>query len=225
MMTFTGLDPGFIQRLIIAKKEKNQGKRITIITGHFSTCIFLCMGIVGLSSSIIAPHIDSNLALPHFINTTLPPIIKGIAISGLIATIMSTIDTTLHVAGVSFCEDIFLKFKNYSSEKKKLLVAKLSTVLIGFLGIFVAFYFKNIFKIMVFAFSFWGPTILVPFLLILYKKKIPLNIFIIGTIAGSLSVLIWNFALQDYTGLSGFIPSTFISFMFYFYHIKKRFYA
>lgn len=225
MMTFSGLDPGFIQRLIIAKREKNQGKKITVITGHFSICIFLCMGMVGLASSVLFPNINSDLALPHFINKTIPPFLKGIAISGIIATIMSTIDTTLHVAGVSFCEDIILKIINYSNERKKVIIAKGATALIGFFGIFIAFYFKNIFNIMIFAFSFWGPTILVPFLLILYNKSFSLRIFIYGTLLGSSFVFFWNTVLQSTTGFSGFIPATIINILFYIYHLRKKNYA
>lgn len=221
MMLFSGLDPGFIHRIIMAK-EVNQGKYITKMTGHFSFLIFSSMGLIGLCSYILFPHIESNIALPHMIKETLPPILKGIAISGLLATLMSTADTALHVLGVSVCEDLILTFKANFTEKQKIALVRVITTLMGLLSLGVALYFQDIFSIMVFAFSFWGPTVLIPFIMILYGYVFEKRELLIGTILGLATVVIWTYTLKDYTNLSGFIPGSLCNFIFFLICILKR---
>ena len=183
MMLFSGLDPGFIHRIIMAG-EKNQGKYITKITGHFSFIIFFSMGMIGLCCYILFPHIEPNIALPHMIKEVLPPVLKGVAMSGLLATLMSTADTALHVLSVSVCEDLILTFKNDFSEKKKLHLVRIITALMGLLSLSIALYFQDIFSIMVFAFSFWGPTVLIPFIMILYGHIFTKKELCVGSMIG-----------------------------------------
>eukprot|EP01035_Chromulina_nebulosa_P020850 gene20850-27026_t len=118
MMAFSGLDPSFIHRLIMAK-EYNQGLYITKLTGHVSLGVFASMGTIGLCSFILFPNVEPNVALPYLITSIIPPFLQGIAMCGLIATLMSTADSDLHVLGVSVCEDLILPFKTNLSEQQK----------------------------------------------------------------------------------------------------------
>ena len=221
MMLFSGLDPSFIHRIVMAK-EHNQGKYITMITGHFSISVFITMGIIGLSSSILFSNIDPNIALPHLITEILPPFLKGIAMSGLLATLMSTADSALHVLGVSVVEDLILPFKKGLSEKQKVNLVRGITALMGFLSLIVALVFQDIFTIMVFAFSFWAPTILVPFIMLLYGHIFEKRELIYGVIWGLITVILWSLFLKEKTGLSGFIPGSLSNLAFFTFCIFKR---
>ncbi len=221
MMSFSGLDPSFIHRIIMAK-ELNQGKYITMITGHFSLAVFMTMGFIGLCSCILFVDIDPNVALPHLITTLMPPFLKGIAMSGLLAILMSTADSALHVLGVSVVEDLILPFKKELTEKKKIILVRLITALMGLLSLIVALCFQDIFSIMVFAFSFWAPTILVPFILILYGYVFKKKELIVGIVWGLFTVIVWSLFLKEKTGLSGFIPGLFSNLLFFTFCILKR---
>ena len=221
MMLTSGFDPAFVQRIFMAK-EVDQGKRITNITGHFSLALFLAMGIIGLIASILFPDIDSNTALPYLIKNTLPPVLLGIAISGLVATIMSSADSLLHVAGVSIIEDLILPFKKNISEKNKLIYVRSLTVVMGLLSLLIAFLIKDIFSIIIFAFSFWAPTILVPFIMILYGYIFSKRDLLQGVFIGISTVILWSFFLKEVTGLSGFIPGTISNLLFFTYCCWKR---
>lgn len=214
MMSFSGFDPSFIHRIIMAK-EQNQGKFITMLTGHFSIAVFITMGIIGIASSILFTEIDPNIALPHIITTILPPFLKGIAMSGLLATLMSTADSALHVLGVSVVEDLILPFKNNFSEKQKISLVRFITASMGFLSLLIAIIFQDIFSIMVFAFSFWAPTILVPFILILYGFIFEKKELITGVIWGLLTVIVWSLFFKERTGISGFIPGMLANVLFF----------
>jgi SSS family solute:Na+ symporter len=184
--------------------------------------LFAAMGIIGLMSVILFPDIDSNAALPHLIKHSLPPILKGIAISGLIATIMSSADSLLHVAGVSVVEDLILPFRANMIEKTKLKYVRFLTIIMALLALIISFSFKDIFSIIVFAFSFWAPTILVPFIFMLYGQTFEKKELIFGVILGLTMVFGWSFFLKEITGLSGFIPGTLSNLLFFIFCIIKK---
>jgi Na+/proline symporter len=180
------------------------------------------MGIIGLCSFIIFPAIDSNVALPYLIKQILPPVLKGIAMSGLLATLMSTADTALHVLSVSVCEDLILPFKKNLNESQKIKMVRLISVLMALFALSVALYFQDIFSIMIFAFSFWGPTILVPFIMILYGKIFKIKQLCIGVIIGLTTVFVWSFFFKEYTSLSGFIPGSLSNLLYFLLCNYKR---
>lgn len=220
VMSFSALDPSFIQRLIISRNVK-QAVKITRITAYLSIPLFMMMGLIGLIAFCLNNNLNPNHALAYVVDTTLPIGLKGLAISALLATLMSTADSDLHVLGLSVLQDLILPFskKNYS-ERTKLFFLRTATFLAGLLSLAVAIYFKNIIDIMIFAFSFWGPTVLVPFIFALYGVIFKKRDFFIGTMIGFFIVVFWNLLLEKFTGLDGFIPAMIGNSSYFF--IKKR---
>lgn len=207
ILSLSALDPSFIQRLLISKNSL-QASRITQITGYLSLPFFTIMGFLGLISFKLNPSLDPNHALVFIINNVLPIGLKGLAVVGILSALMSTADSDLHIVGVSVVQDVILPldYRNLIKEKHKLIIARVLTLTLGTGSVLIALYFQNIINIMVYAFSFWGPTVLVPFIFCLYDKIFKQDQFIKGIAIGSITVLIWNLLLQDLTFLDGFIP-------------------
>lgn len=204
-------------------KSGKQAAYITRITGYLSLPLFSVMGILGLLAYSLSPNIESNLALPFLVDTVLPPVIKGFAISALLAIFMSTIDSDLHVLGLSVVQDLIVPLtKKQISERNKIRLARYVTFCIGIISVLVALYFKNIFDIMIFAFSFWGPTILVPFIFLLYKKVFTVTKLKQGIACGISTVIIWNFLFKDYTGFDGFVPGVLANTLFFLFALKRH---
>jgi SSS family solute:Na+ symporter len=221
VMSFSALDPSFIQRLIIAKNIK-QAIQITKITGYLSIPLFTIMGAIGLVAFVLNPNIDPNHALAYLVDNALPVGLKGLAIAGLLAALMSTADSDLHVLGLSIVQDIILPFfKTNLSEKIKLNAVRIATLIAGVFSVFVALYFKNIIDIMIFAFSFWGPTVLVPFIFALYGVVFSKKQFATGTIIGLLTVVFWNTTMESMTGFDGFIPAMILNSLYFFIKMNK----
>ena len=222
IMTFSALDPSFIHRIIMSKTAK-QAAYITKITGYLSIPLFTIMGLLGLIAYSMNPDITPNLALPFLIDNLLPVILKGLAISALLAIFMSTIDSDLHVLGLSVVQDLIIpNKKKVISEKTQILLVRSITFGIGFISVIVALYFKNIFDIMIFAFSFWGPTILVPFIFLLYKKVFTKQKLLQGIGLGAITVILWNFLFKDISGFDGFIPGVIANSLFFYLSMKKH---
>ena len=222
IMTFSALDPIFIHRLIMSKDGK-QAAYITKITGYLSFPLFTLMGCIGLVAYMINDSLQPNCALPHMISMTLPPVLKGLAISALLAILMSTIDSGVHVLGLSIVQDLILPLsKKQRSHKAQIKIIRFTTLAFGLLSVIVALYFKNIFDIMIFAFSFWGPTILVPFVFLLYKRVFTKQRLLQGIGLGAITVILWNILLKDLTGFDGFIPGMIMNSFFFYVSIKKH---
>ena len=156
---YPGAEPGgggyIAQRMLAAKDEKHA----TWATLFFNFAHYALRPwpwiVVGLASLIIFPSIESiNNTFPNLTEnmqghdvayaammTYLPAGLIGIVLTSLIAAFMSTISTQLNWGSSYIVNDFYVRFlKPNSSEKEKVLVGRLSTVLLMLLaGLFSIF--------------------------------------------------------------------------------------
>lgn len=207
--------PSFLQRILIARSNSQARKAITI-NGIISFPFYMIIGFIGLISLEIAPNINANQPLPYLIQNILPIGIKGLIIAGMLSVLMSSADSELNVAGVSIMNDIFRNiFKINLPGKKEVFIARVITSILGIGTIIVALNFKNIIDIMLYAFVFWAPTIIVPLTVGLYGFRVNKFIFYAGLVVSILSVTIFNQIIKDYIGLDPIISSILITLVFY----------
>jgi len=146
---YPGAEPGgggyIAQRMLAAKDEKNA----TWATLFFNFAHYALRPwpwiVVGLASLIIFPSIESiNNTFPNLTDnmqghdvayaammTYLPAGLIGIVLTSLIAAFMSTISTQLNWGSSYIVNDFYVRFlKPNSSEKEKVLVGRLSTIVL-----------------------------------------------------------------------------------------------
>ena len=97
------------------------------------------------SAGILPEGIENDHVLPHFIATELPTGVAGLLIAAILAAAMSTVDSSLNSSSTLLLVDVRNRFFNRAvtqpdgtelrDESKDLFFLKLSTVLIGILGI------------------------------------------------------------------------------------------
>ncbi|HCU06373.1 MAG TPA: hypothetical protein DIC42_02155 [Holosporales bacterium] len=220
VMSISALGPSVIHRLIMSKDIK-QAIFITKTTGFLTVALISLLAAIALFSFAVDPHINSQAVLPFAINKFMPPFLIGASIAALLSVLMSTLDSVLHVVCLACVQDILLPLiKSKPTEKTQILLMKGTTVIIGIASVLLADHFKNIMDIIVFSVSFWGPTILIPFTYILYKKIFSQKTFILGTVCGLLFVSVWNLAIKKYLFLDGYIPGVLFSFIFF--HLSPK---
>ena len=156
-------DPTMPQRVLSARDD--QTAKVSFIT---SGCIAAYFGIalllVGGAIHVLLPGIEnSDSALPLFILEYYPPVIKGIAIAGLIAAIMSSFDSFLILATTHIMYDIGRVINPELSEEKIAKALPKLTVLLGVLGLVVALYITSLLGYLSMVFSIVGSS-LVPVL-------------------------------------------------------------
>ena len=203
------LVPPYVQRLLIGKDAKHTA-RGTMLSGIFSIPFFVVTGAIGLVALTLDPKLDPNLAMPFVIRTVLPAGVRGIVIAGVISIVMSSADSFLNGAATACINDIVKPLrKKPLSERHELLLAKLMNCFVGVFAVIFAINIPSILDILIYAYNFWAPVILVPLAAVFLGVRVTRAGFFSGTIAGAAGVLIWNVLLESPMGISGLVIGVF----------------
>ncbi|WP_310621469.1 sodium:solute symporter family protein [Flexibacterium corallicola] len=199
------LVPPYMQRLL-AGKTATAAARGTLYAGLFSFAFFAVTGAIGLVALALAPDLDPNKAMPYVIMTVLPPVLKGFVFSGVIAIIMSTADSYLNSASITFVKDILLPLRSKPLQEETLLfLAKIATLVVGVLSILFAISIESILDILIYAYNYWAPIILVPLVNAIYGLRKGTLPFLAGATAGGLTTLVWQSFLSSPGDISGLV--------------------
>ena len=203
------LVPPYVQRLLIGKDAAHTA-RGTMLSGIFSIPFFAITGAIGLVALALDPKLDPNLAMPYVIRTVLPIGIRGIVIAGVISIVMSSADSFLNGAATSCINDLVKPLrKNPLSERQELLLAKLTNCFVGVFAVIFAIKIRSVLDILIYAYNFWAPVIVVPLAAVLLGVRVTKAGFLAGIVAGIAGVLIWNNLLRSPAGVSGLVIGVF----------------
>ena len=163
------IDPAIIQRLLMGKKPSQLRKQYLIMAG-ISPSLRLIIMLIGLAGVVLYPSIEATKIFPHIIKEALPAGIKGLTIAGVLAVSTSTIDSYLHVSGLTFVRDVLKPIcERRRIEIDELRWARYSTMVIGIIAVMIgaAGSGASTDTILGFALSalgFTGPTLMFPLL-------------------------------------------------------------
>jgi SSS family solute:Na+ symporter len=176
----------------------------------FSIPFFAISGCLGLVALALNPQIDPNQAIPYVVQSALPIGLRGLVIAGIIAVVMSSADSFLNSASVAFVNDIVNPLrKEKLSEQRGLLWARLATLVTGGLAIVFAIRIQSLLDILIYAYNFWSPIILVPLAATLLGYHSSKRAFIAGASAGLVGVYVWNVLLDSPGGFDGLLVGVF----------------
>jgi SSS family solute:Na+ symporter len=203
------LVPPYVQRLFIGK-DAGHTARGTMLSGMFSIPFFAVTGGIGLVALALDSKLDPNLAMPYVIRTVLPVGVRGIVIAGVISIVMSSADSFLNGAATSCINDLVKPLrKNRLLERQELFLAKLTNCFVGIMAVVFAIKIGSILDILIYAYNFWAPVILIPLAAVLLGLRVTKAGFLAGTVAGVVGVLIWNGLLKSPAGVSGLVIGVF----------------
>ncbi len=194
------LVPPYVQRLLIGKNFKETAKG-TLYSGLLSIPFFMLIGVVGLTALTMKPDLDPNLALPYVITQVMPVGLKGLAIAGMMAVVMSSADSFLNAAAISISHDVMkpLAKKETFGPKVELLWSRIVTVIVGALGAVFAISTKSALDILLLAYNFWTPFILVPLVAGILGVRASATAFWLGCIAGIGATCFWLIFMGETT--------------------------
>jgi len=218
------LVPPYVQRLLIAK-DKKAIARGTLFSGLFSIPFFTITGLLGLVALAMDSTVPSGYALPYVIQEALPIGIRGLALAGIIAIVMSSADSFLIAVSAAFTQDIVKPLrKKEISEPNQLKLARIVIVVVGLLGTIFALNIDNVLDVLTFSYSFWAPMLLVPIAAGIMGAKATKQQFFASAIAGAVALSIWDYILHQPFGIDGIhlgILANLIVFFGYGYFMKK----
>jgi solute:Na+ symporter, SSS family len=207
------LVPPYVQRLLLGRSA-DETSRGNFWSGVISAPFFLISGGIGLIALQLNPDISSNLALPEVIRVVLPVGLSGLIISGVISIVMSSADSFLNASSVALVQDVIKPLRRQPlSERNALIIARMTNLITGSVALLFAFMIPNVLDILIAAYDYWAPTVLVPLIAVLLGKKVSGASFYAAVIAGTATTVLWNKVLSSPYGIQGFIVGTLLSFI------------
>jgi SSS family solute:Na+ symporter len=205
------LVPPYLQRLLIGKRA-DQAARGTLYAGLFSIPFFAISGLIGLVALAIDPTLTSNLSLPHVVMTTLPPVLRGLVIAGIIAVVMSSADSFLNSASIAFVNDLVRPLGGANlSARTNLLLAKAAALTVGVLSVAFAVTIESLLDILIFAYTYWAPVVVVALVATLLGYPRSTRSFAVGAAGGLLAASVWNEMLGKPLTIEGFVVGVLVN--------------
>lgn len=184
----TLVDPNFYQRAFAAKSFKVAKKGIivsTIIWIIFD--LSLTMG--AMYAKAVIPEAESTQAYLIYALQLLPNGLRGLILAGISATILSTLDSYIFLAGSTIAYDLVPK-----RFKSKILIHHLSIICVGLISIVLAISFegdiKNVWKTLG---SLSASALLIPILAgYIFKNRFSDNQFVFSSLSGAVVTIFWR---------------------------------
>ncbi|MEJ2375324.1 MAG: sodium:solute symporter family protein [Pseudolabrys sp.] len=203
------LVPPYVQRLCIGKSAAKVAHG-TLLSGLFSIPFFAITGLIGLVALALHPKLDSNLALPDVVVTVMPPVLKGVIIAAVISIVMSSADSYLNSASIAFINDVLTPLRAQPlAPRQSLRLAMIVTFVVGVLSVFFALAIESILDILIYAYTYWAPVVLVPLVATIYGFRKGVAGFAAGALAGFFVAVIWDNILHQPAQIAGLVVGVF----------------
>ena len=142
-----GIDQNYVQRYHAAKTDRDA--RFSALFGGYLyipvSALFFLIGSALYSYYTSHPHLlpadiaaKPDYVFPFFIVNGLPVGLRGLLIASIFAAGMSTVSTSVTSAATIILTDYYKPLVRNASERRQVYVLRLSSVLVGIIGIFVA---------------------------------------------------------------------------------------
>ena len=179
------------QRFFASESEASSRKAVL-----YSVAIWIAVDTVIILSGLAALRLFPDLTDPDMsliaLGTALPVAAKSIFFVGLLAAIMSTVNSFLQSGASSLAYDVFRYFKPATNEGQLLALSRLLVIVLGVLSLMLALWFQMIVPALLFTLSMWTAGVLVPTLAALMGKKLGKDTALYSLLGGALSSLAWK---------------------------------
>ncbi len=180
-------------------------RRVASVWVVISMGVAVLIGVVGMSmvKSGVLPEFDDSETVIIQIATLLsqngvvPALIAGVILAGILASTMSTADSQLLAASSSASENIIGGlFRINLSETAKMVVARVTLIVISVIGVVIAWDSdSSVFGIVSFAWAGFGAVFGPVVLLSLFWKRSNKYGAVAGMLAGGVMVFVWKYVI------------------------------
>jgi solute:Na+ symporter, SSS family len=167
---WTIVSPSFYQRCSAAKSEQVAKKGILISIGFWFLFDMMTLS-AGLYARFALSNIDPVMAYPLLGQAILPPIVMGIFFVGMLATIMSSLDSNAFLSAITLGRDFIWRLKNQPGNDEKLtLYTRIGLIISAILAIIIATSFQSVIDIWYALGSLAIPILFLPLLTSFFPK-------------------------------------------------------
>ena len=141
LITYTS-DQSIIQRYMTTKDQKSAARGIWF-NGIISIPVSIIFFLIGAGLYTFYKSRPQNLDIvmqnqdsifPHFMITELPAGLAGILIAAVFSAAISTISSNVNSVSTAVTEDFFQQLRSNLTEKTRMLIARITGVLVGLIG-------------------------------------------------------------------------------------------
>jgi len=184
----TLVDPNFYQRVFAAKNIK-VAKRGILISTIIWILFDICTTAGAMYARAVIPEAASDKAYLIYALQILPNGIRGLVLAGILATILSTLDSYLFIAGTTVSYDMMPK-----KWKGKVSLYHLGIIFVGVLAVLMGIIFEgNIKAVWKTLGSYSASCLLLPVLYgYIFPGKIKDHQFVFASILGVITVSVWR---------------------------------
>ena len=199
--------PQVLLRFMAIRKEEEltRSRRIAMVWVVISLAVAVFIGIVG-RQLFPTEHLTASSAESIFITlatTSLPAILAGFVMAGILAATISSSDSYLLIAASAFAKNIFQGVvKKKATDKQVMLVSRITLLVIALIAIVIALDEDSvIFNIVSFAWAGFGATFGPLMVFSLFWKRINRAGAIAGMVSGAGMVFLWKLVISQLGGI------------------------
>ncbi len=204
-------------------KKLKTSRRVASVWVVISMGVAILIGVVGYSlmkngyigmvteSGSIVPYDSATNAETIIVDISkflsefgfIPAFVGGIILSGILASTMSTADSQLLAAASGVSQNLVQEtFKIKLSEKKSMVLARITVIVISIIAIFIASDpNSSVFRVVSFAWAGFGAVFGPAMLCALFWKRATKQGVIAGMIGGGVMVFVWKFVIANLGGV------------------------
>ncbi|MBQ3816699.1 MAG: sodium/proline symporter PutP [Clostridia bacterium] len=204
--------PHILLRFMAIEDENKlkTSRRIASVWVVISMAAAILIGIIGYSlmkGNFVPAYENSSSAETVIVDIAgvisnhgyLAAIVGGLILAGILASTMSTADSQLLAASSSISQDLIQNtFKVKLSEKKSMVLARTSVIIISIIAVFLALDSNSsVFRIVSFAWAGFGATFGPVMLFALFWKRANKWGALAGMLSGGVTIFIWKFVIRS----------------------------
>ena len=199
--------PQVLLRFMAIRKEDElkRSRRIAMIWVVISLAVAVFIGIVGrqLYPTVHLTSTDAENIFITLATSSLPAILAGFVMAGILAATISSSDSYLLIAASAFAKNIYQGvFKKNAYDKQVMNMSRITLLAIALVAMFIALDEKSvIFNIVSFAWAGFGATFGPIMLFSLFWKRTNRPGAIAGMISGAGMVFLWKLVISKLGGI------------------------
>ncbi len=130
----------FIVQRVLAARNEDQALKGTLFAAYLKQLPLLIFVLPGVMAAVLAASgklqlNDPDNALPVLVGALLPAGLKGLVIAGLLAALMSSLSSVFNSCSTLITWDVYKKLVPEASERRLVLVGRLSTIVLVVCGL------------------------------------------------------------------------------------------
>ena len=207
--TFAWVISAEIWQRFSAARNVRDARRISRGALWINIPLYLVVVVIGMMAVglFAGKDLEGDHVMTRILLGYTPPVLAGIAFAGLLAAVMSTMDTAINTGSLVLTEDFYHRLINpKASERSILIFARIAATIMAGLGILVAVLIRDLLWVLWMASDILAAGVFWPLILGMYSKWGTTAGAIASMLAGSLYVL-WQYLIDLGVGLPSIIPA------------------